>query len=83
MADGGLTIEIDEILGAQLKQAAAEAGRSAQDYASVLIAQGLADKWAGARASLAEYDQTGEFVDADEALSGFRAELLERLDRRR
>jgi len=83
MADGGLTIELDAELAARLREAAKAAGRSTEDYASELIAQGLADDWAEARASLAEYDRTGDYVDAKEALANSRASLVERLDRAR
>jgi hypothetical protein len=80
MADGGLTIELDADLAARLKEAAKAAGRSTDDYAAELIAQGLADDWAEARASLAEYDRTSGYVDAKEALDSARASLVERLD---
>ena len=83
MADGGLTIELDAALGARPREAAEAVGRSAEDYASALIAQGLGDGWAEARASLAEYDRTGEYVDAKQALADSRARLVERLDRAR
>jgi hypothetical protein len=83
MADGGLTIELDAALGARLREAAEAVGRSAEEYASTLIAQGLADEWAEARASLADYDRTGDYVEAKEALADARARLVERLDRAR
>jgi predicted transcriptional regulator len=83
MADGGLTIELQAGLAERLKEAARAAGRSTDDFASELIAQGLADDWTEARASLAEYDRSGEFVDAKEALAAARTRLLERLDRAR
>jgi hypothetical protein len=83
MADGGLTIELNETLGARLREAAEAVGRSPEDYASDLIAQGLADDWAEAKASLEEYDRTGRYVDAREALAKSRASLVERLDRAR
>jgi hypothetical protein len=83
MADGGFTVELDAELGARLKRAAEVAGRSVEDYAAELIAQGLHDDWAETRASLEHYDRTGEYVDADEALTKSRARLVERLDRAR
>jgi hypothetical protein len=83
MADGGLTIELDAALVARLREAADAVGRSAEDYASELIAQGLSDRWAEARASLARYDRTGEHVDAKAALAASRGRLVERLDRAR
>ena len=81
MADGGLTIELDAELATRLREAAKAAGRSTDDYASELISQGLAEDWTDARSSLAEYDRTGEYVDATQALADSWARLVERLDR--
>jgi len=79
MADGGLKIELDESLSERVKAAAEAAGRPAGEYAAELISKGLDDGWADTYASLAEYDRTGEYVDADVALADFRAELERRL----
>jgi hypothetical protein len=38
------------------------------------------DDWAETKASLAHYDRTGEFVDADEALAALRVRRVGRLD---
>lgn len=83
MADGGLKLELDADLSARLKDAADAAGRRPDEYASTLIAEGLDARWAEAKASLAEYDGAGEYVDAEEALATFRKRLSERLDQRR
>jgi hypothetical protein len=84
MADDGFRIELDADLGAQLQEAARAAGVSVDAYASELIAQALGDHdWRETRDSLSHYDRTGEFVDADVALAGARARLLQRLDRPR
>jgi hypothetical protein len=83
MADDGLRIELDAALSGRLKEAADVAGRSAEDYAADLIAQGLDDDWASAKASLAHYDRTGEYVDLETALANARMRLIERLDRTR
>ncbi|HEY1750258.1 MAG TPA: hypothetical protein VGG29_03290 [Caulobacteraceae bacterium] len=83
MPDDGVTIALDAALSARLHEAAEAAGQSPQELASALIAQGLDDRWAEAKASLAEYDRTGEYVDAETALADFRARLTERLDRAR
>jgi predicted transcriptional regulator len=83
MADGGLKIELDAALGARLRDAADAAGQSTDEYASTLIAQALDEDWAEARAGLAHYDRTGEYVDAKEAMASFRVRLRERLDRGR
>ena len=79
MADGGLKIELDEDLAQRVKDAAEAVGQSADQFANELIAKSLDDGWAEARASLAEYDRTGEYVDADVALADFRKELERRL----
>jgi hypothetical protein len=81
MADGDFKLELSEELGRRLKAAAEAAGLSAQAFASALIAQGLGDAWAEANASLADYDRTGDYVDAREALASARTELVARLDR--
>ena len=83
MADGGLTLELDAELVARLEEAAKAVGRSTEEYAAELIAQGLAYDWREARASLALYDRTGEYLDAKQALANSRARLVERLDRAR
>ena len=83
MADDGFRIELDAETGARLREAAADAGRSPDQHASVLIAQALGDDWAESKAALAHYDLTGEFVDAGEAFAELRARLVERLERKR
>jgi hypothetical protein len=83
MADGGVMIELDAALGARLREAAEAAGQSADEYAAALIAQGLDDGWNETRESLAHYDRTGEYVEAGQALTAFRAALTQRLDQAR
>jgi len=83
MADDGFRIELDEALGARLREAANAAGQSTDAYASTLISQALDDRWAEAKARLAEYDRTGEYVDAKEAMAAVRARIAERLDQAR
>ena len=84
MADDGFRVELDAETGERLREAAAAAGRSPDEYASVLIAKALGDDdWAKSKAALAHYDRTGEFVDAGVAFTELRARLIERLDRKR
>jgi hypothetical protein len=78
MGDGGLIVELDETLSRRLEAAAASAGRSPVDYALSLIAEGLDEDWAEDDARFAEYERTGESVDAEEALLRMRASLVER-----
>jgi predicted transcriptional regulator len=84
MADGSVTIEIDAATAARLKSAAEAAGRSPDEHASLLLAEALRavdDDWAETKAALAEYDRTGEYIDAETAMAQFRAHLVARLDR--
>ena len=84
MADGSVTIELDADLGARLKAAAEASGRSPGELASALIEEALAGPdadWAETKAALAEYDRTGEYVDAKTAMAELRARLVERLGR--
>jgi predicted transcriptional regulator len=80
MADDGFKIELDAALGERLREAAEAVGQTASDYASALIAEALGSDWEAAKTSLAHYDQTGEFVDAGEALASLRARLVARFD---
>jgi len=79
MADGGLNLSIDNDLAKRLRAAADAAGESVQDYAINALKAATDDGWAETHASLAEYDRTGEYIDADVALANFRAELERRL----
>ncbi|HEX4195934.1 MAG TPA: hypothetical protein VHZ26_00690 [Caulobacteraceae bacterium] len=79
MDDGALRLELDVTLSKRLKVAAREAGRSVDDYAAQLIAQGLDDRWSETQRRLEDYDRTGEYVPADEALARFRSAIAERI----
>ncbi|WP_332773161.1 hypothetical protein [Phenylobacterium sp.] len=84
MADGDLTLKLDDETARRLQAAADAAGRPVGDYAAGLIAEGLdGDRWQGAREALAEFDRTGESFDAEEALAHFDRQLAERLAARR
>ena len=78
MADGGLKLELDEALSDRLKAAAAALGRSVDDYAAELIADGLDQDWAESYARFEDYERTGEFLDAGPALADFRRKVADR-----
>jgi len=82
VADGSIKLELGPVLSGRLVTAAEEAGQGVDDYAAQLIARGLDDHWAIAEARLAEYDRTGEYVPADEAMAAFRAAIADRLRKR-
>ncbi|WP_332764293.1 hypothetical protein [Phenylobacterium sp.] len=80
MADGDLTLKLDDETARRLQAAADAAGRPVGDYAAGLIAEGLdGDRWQGAREALAEFDRTGESFDAETTMAEFRASVARRV----
>jgi predicted transcriptional regulator len=76
MADGELTLKLDDETARRLKEAADAAGRPVEAYARDLIAEGLAeDDWAEDVRIAAEYDRTGQSYSVEEALAVFEDEL--------
>ena len=83
MADGELTLRLDDETARRLQAAAEAAGRSVDDYASGLIAAGLEEGWAEDLRRLEEYDRTGEYISLEEGLTFFRNAVEERLAARK
>ena len=85
MADGELTLKLDDETARRLQEAADAAGRPVAEFAADLISGGLPPDphWREALEALEEYDRTGEGVSVEEALAEFRATLDERLAQRR
>jgi len=82
MADGELTLKLDDDTARRLQAAADAAGRPVGDYAAALIVEGLGDdRWQGAREALAEFDRTGECFDAETTMAEFRASVAGRAGR--
>jgi hypothetical protein len=79
MDDGALKLDLDAALSERLRAAADEAGRTVSDHAAHLIAEGLDNRWSVSVERLTEYDRTGEFVPAEDALARFRSAIKERL----
>lgn len=78
MADGELKLELDATLSARLRAAAEAAGRPVESLAAELIAHALSEDWSIALSRLEEYDRTGEFLDGEASLRGFREALTAR-----
>lgn len=73
MADGSLTIDLDEETAALLDAAAKAAGEAPEAFVRRVIADVLRDAhWAPAIASLAEYDRTGESYALEEVFAELR-----------
>jgi predicted transcriptional regulator len=75
MADGELTLKLDDETARRLQAAADAAGVPVGDYAADLIAGSLGEDWTEALARLEEYDRTGEYVSLETALLHFRTEV--------
>ena len=83
MADGELTLKLDDDTVRRLRAAADAAGVSMDRIAADLIAEGLDHDWTEALASLAEYDRTGVSYSLDEAMNLARNDLEEKLAARK
>jgi predicted DNA-binding protein len=87
MADGDLTLKLDDETARRLEAAAETAGRSVAELAAEFISSGLSDwdaaDWAEDRRRLEAYDRTCEYVSLEEGLSFFQDELDKRLAARR
>jgi hypothetical protein len=75
MADGGLKLEIDEALAERLRSAAEASGESVEDFALQALRAAAAEDWAEDYARVADYEATGRFIPADQAMAEFRAAL--------
>ena len=75
MADGGLKLEIDEALAERLRSAAEASGESVEDFALQALRAAADEDWAEDYARVADYEATGRFIPADQAMAEFRAAL--------
>lgn len=83
MADGDLTLKLDEDTRKRLNQAADAAGVSMEDYVLGVIAEDLElEPLAVSRQRLADYDRTGDYITLEEAMAHFDSELEARLARK-
>jgi hypothetical protein len=85
MADGEITLKLDDETVRRLKAAAEAVGLPVGDYAAGLISDRLDadDDWAEDVRIAEEYDRTGESYSVEEAAAHFRAELTAQLEKRR
>ena len=80
--DSGLVLELDATLAAKLRAAADAAGRPIGVFAVELISSGLDEEWAESYARAAEYERTGEYLDAEKELEAFRQAVASRARKR-
>ncbi|MBS0361938.1 MAG: hypothetical protein JSR98_11185 [Proteobacteria bacterium] len=75
MADGELTLKLDDDTARRLQDAADAAGQTVAAYASSLIADRLSgdDDWAEDERIVEEYDRTGVSYSVEEAMAAFDA----------
>lgn len=74
MADGDLTLKLDDETAQRLKDAAQAAGLSVDDYVRDLIREGL-DDGSEDRRIADESERGGFFHSVEEAVAHFRSEL--------
>jgi len=72
MADG-YDIHLDQERAEKLEKVAREAGVPTAEYALMILDQALDNDWAYTLAGFAEYDRTGEYVSAEQAMVELRA----------
>lgn len=78
MADGELTVKLDDETTRRLKEAAEAAGRPLSDYVTDLITDHLAteeDDWAEDVRIAEESERTGDSFSVEEAMAHFRSAL--------
>jgi predicted transcriptional regulator len=76
MADGELTLKLDDETARRLQEAADAAGQSVGDYVQDLIRDGLGDDdWAEDVRIADESERTGDWRSVEEAMAHFRSEL--------
>ncbi|HEY3950931.1 FitA-like ribbon-helix-helix domain-containing protein [Phenylobacterium sp.] len=76
MADGELTLKLDDETAERLRAAADHAGVSVEAYVLEIIADDLDHEGVGlSRVRLLEYDQTGEYLTVEEAMAHFDRKL--------
>jgi|GEM_PF-2187225 len=81
MADGTVTISLDDETARKLAVAAEQAGESPELFAVRLLTGALeADRWAITHARLDEYDRTGEAKEAGPILERFLANVREKAE---
>ena len=84
MADGALTLTLDDATVKRLEDAAREAGVTPEALAAAHLSMALDTTsldggWTEARRRLAEYDRTGAFVTLDDWVADFKADVRSRL----
>lgn len=80
MADGSVTLNLDDATLALLESVARDFGMSLGDYAETVLSHALSN-WDVAEdlRRLAEYDRTGESISAEATLDNFEAKVRARL----
>jgi predicted transcriptional regulator len=77
MADGGLTIELNEALAERVRALAEASGTTAEALVCEAVSD-YVDDWSQTLDPLAGYDRTGQFVDAEEAMRDFQEAVAAR-----
>ena len=82
MADGELTLKLDDDTIRRLQAAADDAGLPISGYAADLLSGALhAESWAEDLRRAAEYDRTGESLSVEEWAAAFRGAVEDEIDK--
>lgn len=78
MADGELTLKLDDETVRRLQEAADAAGLPVDSYAADVLTGVLSGHWQGAREAVVEFDRTGESYAAETVMAEFKAAVATR-----
>ena len=80
MADGELTLKLDDETVRRLSAAAAAMGQTASDYAADIVSEALdLGRLELTRQAFAEFEETGVSYDAEAVMAEFRANVAARV----
>ena len=80
MADGELTLRLDDETAKRLSAAAASMGQTASDYAADLVSEALdLGRLELTRQAFAEFEETGVSYDAETVMAEFQANVAARV----
>lgn len=78
MADGEITLKLDDATAARLRAAADAAGQAVEAYAAGIVAHAVDDSWEEDFRIAEDFDRTGVGYTLEETMQRFETALLAR-----